>query len=116
MNSFLDKQSLFHKDVDKIVYKEKLVFPEKKVFSDYVSSICNQKINFEPSMLEYFNKIRPDIKPQKVKYMTEQYAKEYCDNLKVVQNNILRFKTKKCHVLSIDLPEMSDKKEIGGRM
>ena len=116
MNSFLDRQTINHTDIEKKIYSKSMYRPLKKEFSDFVSTILGVEISYDDSMNDWFLKIHPSFDKNKVLENTEQYAFDYCEHVKYKQRSVEKFRKKNCPKNSIDLPQIPIYMELGGRI
>ena len=116
MSSFLDRQTILHKDIESTIYSRKMHYPDKNLFTKYVSVILDETVQYDPSMNDYFNRIKPNFEKETVSEQTKEYAFSYSEYLKTIQNSSKRFQQRNCPKISIDLPEIISYNELGGRL
>ena len=116
MNSFLDRQTICNKEVEKNIYSKPMHIPEKKKFAEFVSTYLYRSIEYNESMNEWFLKIKPDFDKDIVLERTKNYAFDYSEHVKSRKKLLKVRKKTNCQTVSIDLPEIPIYEELGGRM
>ena len=115
MSSFLDRQSIYHPEIEKKINSIVYYSPDKNEFANAVSKKLGTKVAYHPSMDEWFLKIK-HVEKKSITAEIEMHAEEYVRNLMVRKHSIERFQKRDCPKRSIDLPERPVKSELGGRI
>ena len=115
MNSFLDRQTINHTQVEKLIYSKTMHRPSKEDFANFVSTILDIKTSYNNSMDNWFFRIQPNFNKKLLLEGTKQYAFDYCEHVKSKKRSVEKFRKGNCPQSSIDLPEIPIYSELGGR-
>lgn len=116
MNSFLDRQTINHTQIEQLIYSKTMHRPSKEEFANFVSTILGVTISYNNSMDNWFFKIKSGFDKKLVLENTKQYAFDYCEHVKSKKRSVEKFRKGNCPQSSIDLPEIPIYNELGGRL
>jgi hypothetical protein len=117
MSTFLDRETILHKNVDKTIYSDKLHYPDRNKFINLISSYLGDEVYPSDGLVKTFNSIRPDFDRIILDERMKEYALDYVAKLKMARKRLNKFNKRHCPVRSMSLPELSSTDgELGSRM
>lgn len=117
MSSFLDGETLFNKNIDKIVYSNNLYYPDKNIFINEINKLLNEKVYPSEELNRVFDSISPESDKEVLNEKVKNYALHYTEKFINKRKSYNKYNNKSCPVRSISLPELSSNyKELGSRI
>ena len=115
MNTFLDRQSISHEQIDSMFFNKTLYKPQERDLLYYISKELNTRVKSNTEIQEILKRIKPEYDSEKLHSNMKKYAVSYKQLIDSRINSNHRFSSESCKNKTIDLPKLETHSELPGR-